>query len=707
MKALLLAVLLMAALPAAAQVRVTSGEHDGFTRIVLQGAGLAGWTLQRNGAGYDLRLRTPVALDLSRAFDLIGRQRVGGLAPLSGQAGLSLSVACACHAIAFDLRSGVVVIDLRDGPPPDGSSFELAADGTRLPPLAAIAQTPSRPRPRPAAIPFPRDWIRQALDPPAADLPVSFAMPSADAAALRMALLREFGRGVADGLVDPVTRPPDPAAKDAPPPAGILLRDGEGVGLEARLPRDAPDLTADGRDCPADAQVLPEGWGDPALPAHLQLSTSMSRLLGEFDRPDPAHVTAAIRLRLWLGFGAEAASMADAFGADLPDAPLWRAMALIVDGRPVADSPFAGMQSCDGAAALWAVLADPAGTAGAANAVAVQRSFSALPAHLRAHLGPELARRFLAAGDGNTAQVIRRAMARGGEEGDQVIDAELALAKGDAKGAETLATALVDKGGAGQRAALVALVAARAAQGAAIEVDELTALESFHAEAPDHSSGEALVLARALAGDFDGAFALVADYGGASARLWSALAQAGPDSALIAHAILSGEAPPDVPPDTRRIIADRLTALGFGTAALSWLGEGAEAEAAARAELARGDADAALRRLGPARGEAADRLRAEALARLGNPAAAATILADVDQAAAAAARLRARQWDRIGPDAPAPWQSVAGRLAPLSPEGGPLARGRRLAEESAATRAEVEALLSGLPALTESQGSQP
>lgn len=708
MKGLLLLFVLLVAHPAAAQVRVISGEHDGFTRVVLQGPGLAGWQVVRRTTGYEVRLRMPVRIDLSRAFDIIGRQRVRGLAPLATGNGLAMTIGCACHAIPFELEPGVIVIDVRDGPPPEGSSFELAADGQRLAPLVPVTFGPPRPRPRPVQA---WNWVRDVMRPQPSYDPAP-ELPGPAAAALRAALLEQLGRGVAEGVVDPVRRLPTPP-DGSQPPEGSSVWLGDLPGLSAHLQRDPSNLTSKGQTCLPDEQVALENWGQEGVPVHMQMADAMATLLGEFDRPDPEAVRKAIRLRLWLGFGAEAGLMLDSLGADLPEAAALRAMARIVDGLPAPDAAFRDMESCGGAAALWAVLATPETRLPATDIAAVQRAFSALPPHLRQHLGPALVRHFLDAGQEPVAQTLRMAMARTEPEGAvQLVDADLAMAGGDAAAAEAVVETLKADAGSDRRAMLFSLVEARAALNATVSPDELTAIEAFHTEAPDAASERAVILARALAGDFDTAFALAADARAVTPDLWPILSAKGPDSAVIAHAV----APPAeglnaIPADIRRKLSERLLSLGFADSALGWVDGLPDAEFAARIELARGDAAAALRRLGGQRGETADRLRAEALLAQGNPAAAATILSDIDAAEAARARLRSRQWDDIAPEAPEGWQAVAARLQPVTAEG-TLGQGRAVAEESAATRADIEALLQATavldaPPLTESQGSAP
>ena len=68
--------------------------------------------------------------------------------PVSGW--LRLGVPCACHAVAYAFRPGIVVIDIRNGPPPTGSGFENAIDRVATGPLPPLAdRAVPRPRKRP------------------------------------------------------------------------------------------------------------------------------------------------------------------------------------------------------------------------------------------------------------------------------------------------------------------------------------------------------------------------------------------------------------------------------------------------------------------------------------------------------------------------------------------------------------------------------
>lgn len=136
----ILILFLFLAAPVLAQtstVTVKSGDHSAFTRLVLTFPTPVDWTLGRTGGGYGLRIAKPgLRYDLASVYRVITKERLRSIwvDPASGD--LLLGVDCPCHAVPFELGSTTLVIDIKDGPPPQGSSFELSlGDGTTAAPI--------------------------------------------------------------------------------------------------------------------------------------------------------------------------------------------------------------------------------------------------------------------------------------------------------------------------------------------------------------------------------------------------------------------------------------------------------------------------------------------------------------------------------------------------------------------------------------------
>jgi hypothetical protein len=238
MRALLLVLVMLAGAARAETVTVTSGEHDGFSRVVVDLAEATPWQMGRTSDGYVLRFaREGIRYDLTQVFRTIPRTRLAAIwaDPASGD--LRFGIGCACHAMPFEFRDNVIVVDIKDGPPPPGSSFEQALDGRAMPKLAA--RDTRRPRARPeTAMPPGFNWTRLRTD-PATEV---VALPAADLDSMRDTLLRQMSRGAAQGLVN-MTLPPDrPAAANGEvvlDRADDQMEAGFGRGLTALTPQDA------------------------------------------------------------------------------------------------------------------------------------------------------------------------------------------------------------------------------------------------------------------------------------------------------------------------------------------------------------------------------------------------------------------------------------------------------------------------------------
>lgn len=707
---------------AAAPVVVKSGEHDGFTRLVLEYDGPVDWRVGRTEDGYVLRIanETP-SYDLAETFKVIGKSRLAGISTDPASGVLNLAIACACYAIPFEFRPGIVVIDLRDGRPRRGSSFEE--------PLVQAAQPETSTKPAPPDITTARyDWTLQALaqlrtgQPEATNARPFTPLPKSDPALqpLRDSLLHQLSRGAAQGVVDMAELHSDQAvhpdvAEEATPSVRVGLGELPGVSTSNGLP-DHDKIGAQGQACVEADRLDVASWGDDS-PVFAQIATSSEGLIAEFDKPNPAVLQRAIQFNLFIGFGAEAKQLMQAFPLDMPDKPLWQSMARLVDGRRDPGSAFIGQEACDSAAALWAILAQPNLDASQpANTNAAFLAFSALPIGLRRDLGPVLADRFMAIGANDAAARVRDAILRapGGAGPDAaLLTAKIEMQQGDAAAAEVTLQQMVTDPGPATAAALVALVEARVAQDLPIAPDMVTALEAVVQEQTGSVAApaaiRALLLAKAASGDMKGAFALLPDAPEAEPKLWHILSLLGTDDAVLAHAVMVSSAPePKLMPETAAKLAERLLHLGMADSALQWLRDVTQVDPIllAQVQLQRHDGRAALRALTGQDSPDALKLRAQAMQQLGDETAAAQIYAQSgDSAAEQRALSIAENWAETSIRCADPWKHLASALtaAPNPDAGaavdkGPLAVGKQLVERSATTRDAIDALLTQVTA---------
>ncbi len=452
-----------------------------------------------------------------------------------------------------------MVIDIKNGKPPNSSAFE-----NPLPPLAKArrrgrltfaeagrACTPANTGPA-------YDWVAARYgtdvgsaragrggDPQGGPEPHRCRWPKA-LEPLRTALIEEMSRGAAAGLIDlNLSRHPKEDKTVSFPSAAFTLGDSPNyaahLGANSKLP-----VTATGGHCLSDADLDVSSWAISKAPIAEQMAVPMTGLLGEFDKPDDQALARAVKFDLFLGFGTEARALMRAFPTEGAASKTWQSMAAMEDGLPDKAAAFRGMAACDSAAALWATLsARDLQSEAAVNGKAIVRAFSALPPHLRTLLGPRLVDRLLSIHDEVSARSVRDAAARQPDAQPAevaLVEAKLDVAKGDFAAAEAQLKPVATAPGPGSEKALAELVRATAEDLKPVapeQIDALTAVVKERRSSPDAGRFEtALALGHAAAGQFDAAFASLDRHPEIAGTLWKILSVLGSDSDLITRAVL-------------------------------------------------------------------------------------------------------------------------------------------------------------------------
>lgn len=709
--------LLVLATPAWTETaKVRSGEHGDFTRLVIELDTPVTWTLGRTETGYAFATSDVVqpTYDISGVWDLIPRSRITDveLDPKTGA--LSFDLGCECHIFPFETEPGNVVLDIKPGPPPAGSTFEepFAIAGSE----GSVADETGRPG---------YDWLAErvsggmAIASRAARVP--FPLPletgSVSLEPLRDELLRQIARGAADGIVDMELPGKPQVVKDTDPEvlpwSNVHTGDAPGVIVTD------PDAFVEGSRpesvCPEPVLLDLPAWGG-TLPPAAMLAQSRTGLYGEFDEPQTDAILHAVKSLLYLGFGAEAVQTANLALATAPDdLAYYRSMGKIIDGEADPTTPFASMLDCDGPAALWAALARdrlPAGKGVRRDAILL--AFTALPAHLRQQLGPSLAEKFLALDDIEAARVVRDAMERAPEADEAAVallDARTDLRQENAEAAQTHAETVVAIDGDGPEG-LITLVDTHVLTLDPLGPETAEALRALQGETSGTSEGSsidrAVVLALALSGQFDAAFEDPAASGQSVGDLWRITVKRATDDEFLLKAILPvGSTAPPVDHDLARSIADRVLSLGFPDAALTWLGPvfpespPDDRRLAAKALVAQGDARSAVSMLAGLKDADAEAIRANALLQLDDAAAAAQSLAAAGDAESAVRVSPWKEdWANLDPALPGPWLQAADTVTGPADDAAPglLGRGGQAVEASVASRAAIEALLTSVAA---------
>ncbi len=706
-----LVLLLILLRPAMAETaRVYSGEHEDFTRLVIELPTSGDWTVGRTPMGYAFALATvnqPV-FDISAVWDRIPKNRLQAVRSDPDTGALQLTLACACHVFPFEYQPGVIVLDIKPGPAPPGSVFEV----TFSPPVG-----PS-PGSLPNAAPLASfNWLDLDIAPGAGSKPVELDVLTASRSLdpLRRKLIEEISRGASQGVIDmALPGKPPKLAEDVGSPllwAQINIGPPPDAQLDG-LAEDKEGLTPKGQACVPDDKLALAEWGAGSASLDL-LAEARGGLYGEFDTLDPQATLRAVRAHLYLGFGAEAAQYARLLHAtEAPeDLAVLQSLAHLVDGDQDPKSPFLDMISCDGAAALWSALAQarlPPG--GAVNSDAITRSFLALPAHLRAALGPGLVEKLLDHGDADAARILRNSLERTPDVSPATValmDAKASLHAGEPDAAlEHAAEAVAEDGS--DVGEWIALVEAHFRKVEPMTQDSVEALQAFEGliEGPEDQQKyyRALALAELLSGQTDAGFRVAEAQGVPLSDLWHVAAFLAEDDAFLRQAVPFG--PQTIAEEPTKEVAKRLVDLGFPDAALSWLeptGPDDEPESrriAAEAEFTRGDARRTLLLLAGLAEPKDEGLRAKAFVQLGQIAEARTAY---EAAGLADEALRLAAWEKAWPDvaaAGAPlWSSAATDPSRVLPkDAGPLARGAAILEASTDSRASIEALLAGVSA---------
>lgn len=745
---------------AAEEVVVRSGEHGRFTRLAMVLDERSDWSFGRVDGGYELRFSRPeIDFETGEIYSRIARRRLANVSVNPTTNGLKLEVGCNCYANVFEDRPGLIVIDIREGAPPENSVFEQAL----LPDNAPL------PRSRPAAVTgrqagafgpdsFELYWRGRPHVPEAvpADAPVAEPVekPKGRVAEAQAHLLQQIARAAAQGLLE--------AAIDEPPaplPAPIVeapreevveavaditshmsLRaetsiDRELAGPAARLAEAIPTT------CIPSRTLDITSWGDDR-PMGQQLAEARAGVIGEFDAPDPSGVTGLAQLYLHFGFGAEARETLSSFDVPVPNTDILQAVSHIMDYQlPSPSSRLLQMTGCDTSASLWAVLAQPGAlVAENTNEEAVTMAFSALPLHLRTHLGPRLSEKFLEAGADDTARMIRDAIHRAEVPAGPaltMLDAKIDLAQGEVEGADRqLQSAAADTGMTGAEAHAL-LMQTRLEHGPAVDdvmIDTAAALAFEHRDSPlGKSLNQAHILGLASIGKYEEAFTAFHRLGKDADivdRLFSYLTDGALEQVFLTQIfanldLIEGPLSPQV----RQTMAERLLSFGFAEVAQRAVSKADPSTPADRLIMARAsvrmmDPQAALRHLAGMEGPEAAAIRGSALDALGQHGAAAIAFAAAgaaeqeaasfwragDLAAAASATDEARRI-AISPFAATPVPSTedgeviagTGDVPLADVEDGMLSRSRALLEQSQVERQNLEALLAtfAIPANTQ------
>lgn len=749
----------------AQEARVRSGAHDGFSRLAIDMPSRVSWSLSGDGAARQISFETAgIRVDTSKVFDKLNGDRLASVASLPDGRGLKLAMKCACEVDVFWHGAAMLVIDIRD-PRPDTVAQGATAGPIPKPEAADFDQWSFRSVPSllpqeqgmPAATSTAahlaaRHFQGQAevvdgegnflIQPDLEDARQALALEIARAASLGLVTARDVSKPTPAGkpavqqesvAQEEVDRPIDISPEPSP------VSDWSNVNLHTQTSADQNVLsrsekenqTAQGAACVPAKLLAVASWGSEESFA-AQIGPARTRLTAEFDRADPAAALQLAKLYLYFGFGAEARHILRTDQSSSAEVQLAIAMAQILEHGHAKGSVLHGQLECDSDAALWSALSYKVLPANLAiNTDAVLRGLSALPRNLRRFLGPQLMRKFTAAGKSKAAERILRILDRSPDvttTGHTLAAAELEIASGDVVLSEAALEEVVNANTETSGEALVRRIDARLQTGRAVPRDLADLAGAYAHEqretATGHDLARVFIQATAASGDFDGAFFEIG-------RLFPELPQEMQDDVIdtvldlmienaddvtflrySAHIAASKDH--DLTPRIGNDIARRILGLGFVEGARPFLraavsGADLRDRRMLRAQMAlakRAPRQALVDLLG-LEGADVNIHRARARSQLGEHRAAHLLYLSAGQTDAALREaLLAEDWTEAEAIADSEFSdllSLGARESVIETPTGVLARNRALLEASASAREEVESLLAvqTIPAATE------
>ena len=513
-----------------AQQIIRTGEHEGFTRIVIPLSINAEWTVEHTDRTVMLRVASlNDGFDLRGAFKPISRERI--LDITNHPSGLDIQLGCDCRVSAFMDQGRFVVLDIVSpgitlptkfvSLSSDAGAVEARVAGPQRPPSTTRKNTASRQSPR---------------------LPSLSRTPLSDAEQasldnLQRHLAQAVGSAATRGLLSPasgVRRPQVdlgdlalPSASVPEPLEPVIILDpktnmritssmdmvGSAQGLDAVQ-------SVSGLTCPIDEDLDIAAWADDR-PFQVQASELYRFLYGEFDQLDPSIALRLAKLYVHFGFGAEAQQVL-ALDSDLANENriLTDIAAIMENDVADAQSPLGSLLDCKTDAALWAVLSRAAlDTSRSIDPQAALRALDRLPVHLRLFLAPSLSRRFLAHGDADAASAALRSLERLPgplPSSAKLAQAKIAINQGRIESGTRALTDVIKDNAEQSPEALIALVETQLAENRPLDPETARLIEAYAKELKASDLGRAMrrahVLVLATSGQFDRAFDAMAEF---------------------------------------------------------------------------------------------------------------------------------------------------------------------------------------------------
>lgn len=727
---------------AADPIVVRSGDHDGFTRLVLRLPQDSSWQFREEPGLKTIEITGHDAgFDTSRVFNIIPRDQL--VAVQNYPSRLELELACACEANTFIERGNFLVIDILDGPPLPPQVAERPDRFISARPASSFnfgdllwSDFPGSESGAPQSNPEPRQMGEEAAAPSSTLSEEQKAL----VAATRDQLLRGVGNAASRGILEPATPNLNALLEDATPAPSLEIFDSSETEVNVVPPdygnirvttsRDNPanampdsGLMTSGAVCAEPHRVAVPSWGGD-LDLHSQVGALRRQLYSETDRLNTEVAVELARLYIHFGFGAEAKqalSLSESLTSAHPE---------LVDLADIMEHGYARnprfvhrFSDCDSPLALWAVMAAQTFPADQIlNEQAALRALSSLPPHLKRFIAPILSKRLADYGSLDSASIALRNIewdqSRGAASA-QIAEAKIENKSGNTEEAESILSGVIEENTAETPQATIALIDTLISEGKTVPADVALLVETYAFENRKGPLAQELHRAHVIASAYSGQFAkafqasqsaisrgnndILADV---QSHTFIALSKLADDITFLDGFFNHLPSPSsNLTPPAIEDVSSRLLDLGFPNDANELMSTVSVAErddqhrlTQAEIYLALGQPQAALTTLALVRDEPFDDLRAEALLQLGENREAFEVFRSIDaETDAVRSAWLAEEWiELLPPETPVlgDIQSLAREvIAPLNATDGMLEAATSEVESSGNARETLETLL--------------
>lgn len=561
----------------AAPVVVKSGEHSGFTRVVLHLSSNMAWETRETGTGVVVEFpdQSP-DFDLASAFLRIGKDRVAGFEALPKA--LQINYACQCAASVHAIGAQMIVVDVA----PSAKPVETKSETTILPnPAIVLARSKSEP-------------VSPAISSALNQTGLKDQIVNPELAKKR--LLKQLGRAASMGLVDltiPDSQVENMDASANPARIAGVISHHAGIDASPVLLDEIKGELAnqgvsdEGEDCLSDSLFDTASW------IHGTDFTSGLRKLrqelgGEITEIDHSTALQLVHHYLAFGFGAEALMLLPHAGEG-PDIQWLQSIANIIDeDNDSADRGFSRFSNCNSAVAMWALLDHPAEErVGNLDTAPILRAFSDLTVPLQDVLAPRLGNALLAHGEQKAAQTVLRIVQRRTTLAPAEMEhlgAKLETHLGEEEIAKKKLIKTIQADAPISPIALAELIEDEIRLGRTISPETVDLLASYYQQHRRDAIAprllKVLILANALAGQFEQSWALMAnsdkdirDALTIRSGFATALADHGTDLDFMRYGTILVHQPSRMAAKANRSMAERMLALGFPDLAKSFLSD--------------------------------------------------------------------------------------------------------------------------------------